>query len=227
MNSKNAVRIVLVLVLAAGTLIRGFSGKALLSADLVYASDKKEPYPGTRNPAAAVKTFYMLIDEGQFDKAWEISKEPLWLPEGTKVGYADAVSENGIASEGGAAAVGGSGFFGFTSREWFSKRGVAELGFGGSWVRLSNIKARLCDECAPSFPEDVMLALAPDAVYEVEATGHLIGACTIFRWTKIVPVVEKNGGYYLILPGIKRAKTFYYQAWFDSIEKIASLRSSP
>ena len=216
MNSKNVVRLILAAALAAGVLVRGLSGLSILSATMVYSSEKKEPYPGLRSPEAVVKSFYRFADEGKFDKAWEISREPQWLKEGTRVIYTDEI----MAPEEG-------GFYGFTSVENFVKRYRMELGYGGSWIKLSNIKTRLNTSPAIAPHPEVLRALNPEKLYQVEVKGHLIGACTIFSWEKAVIVAEKGGDFYALLPGTKQAKAFYYQAWFDSIEKIASLRSTP
>ena len=55
----------------AGAFIKIFSGSPLFQSNLIYSSGKAIKPPGTDTPPDTAVSFYMNIDTGDFDKAWE------------------------------------------------------------------------------------------------------------------------------------------------------------
>ncbi len=100
-----------------------------------------------------------------------------------------------------------------------------ELGVNGIWLKLNNIQAHKLESDSGDLPEEIVDTLDPEEVYAVRVNGHLLGACSIFKWEKDVTVVNIMGEYKIFLDGTKQAKSFFYQSWFSNIEKIADLRN--
>lgn len=200
----------LLLLFAAGAFLRFAGGRALISTDLVYAKGGEQKLPGTRTPEDTVRSFYLLIDRGSYEQAWEMSVEPNW--KGVSfVPYKDEV------------VAGSSPNITWTGKEEFSRRLEMELGVNGIWLRLHDVEAETLGE-SENTVDPLLEVLSPEAVYLVRATGTLLGACTIFGWDKDLRVVRIDGEYRVFLEGTKAAKSFFYQSWFSNIEKIGTLR---
>ena len=86
--------------------------------------------PGTETPLDTAVSFYMYIDSGDYDKAWETALEPDWISEGTDVTYFDEVEP------------GKGAFQGWTKKEDFVERLNEEIGKRGGKIRLSNLESR-------------------------------------------------------------------------------------
>jgi hypothetical protein len=202
--------VLLFVLFAAGAFLRFAGGRALISTDLIYAKGAQQKIPGTRTPEDTVRSFYLLVDRGLYEQAWEISVEPNW--KGVSfVPYKDEV------------VAGSSANMTWTGQEEFSRRLEMELGVNGIWLRLHAVQAETLGKCENS-SDPALAALFPEAVYDVRATGTLLGACTIFGWDKDLRVVRIDGEYRVFLEGTKAAKSFFYQSWFSNIEKIGTLR---
>jgi hypothetical protein len=201
----------LLAALAAGVFLRAGSGTALLSSNLVYAAGLPATLPGTRTPEDTARSFYLLLDRGEYAKAWDLALEPDWNG-GIRVPYRSALVPSGSLS-------------GWTGKPAFVERLTDELGAGGYWLRLNGVEATENPSGAPLEPV-VRERLGAQLVTPVHVTGSLLGACTIFHWEKDLPVVRIGKGYKVLLPGTKAANEQYYQAWFTNIRKIGTLRGT-
>lgn len=219
-RAARIIPVIVSVVFLAGTGIRIAGNKAVLSADMVYRAAGEVAFPGTKTPADAAVSFYMYIDRGMYDKAYEISIEPDFTEEGPAA-FKEAVE-------------GGPVYYrGMTGKEEFVDRLEFELGRKGMWIKLHNIRGEVLDGPCP-LPEWLLQAegavfdkrSGADTCVPLRVTGHLLGACTIFSWEKTLPVVETNEGWKVVLPGTKREKQFYYQDWIMNIVKIFDLRGT-
>jgi hypothetical protein len=221
--SRGALAVIVISVAAAGAVVRILSGNAVLHTDLVYSPVQKESIPGAKSPESTAKSFYMYIDSGQYDEAYDISLEPEW--------------GQGTVSYDGEVRVDFSRFSGWTSREAFVERMKRELEPNGSGIRLNNIQVgdaeptgdavayagvRADAQADPGFPWFSIAHL--EGTYRVPVSGHMLGACSIFRWEKNLTVVEIAGKYRVLLDGTKGARAFFYQSWFENIKKLRNIR---
>ncbi len=194
-----------------GIVVRLASGHALISHSLVYSPGTRNVLPGTATPEDTARSFYMFINEGEYELAWDISIEPDWLGDSSAL-YKLAVESSP------------SSFAGWTAKTDFTERLVMELGKKGSWIRLNNISAQKTEYTLDPLRDDITKALHPEKIHTIRVQGHLLGACSIFRWEKDVVVLTLGGEHKILLEGTKSAKSFFYQSWFSNIERIADLR---
>jgi len=206
----------LIPILLVGLAVRLMSGNAVIQTDLVYSPGIEERVPGAGTPEDAVKSFYLLIDRGGYEKAYELVLEPDWTPGETPALY----RENIGVREG--------TFPGWTGKAEFVERLRRELGASGTWITLNSVRA----ESISQHPEADVSAMAEryelsalESVYTVEVSGNLLGACTIFKWKKVLPVLQIGKNYRVLLSGTKAEKKFYYQSWFSELEKVGYLRA--
>lgn len=75
-GSSSYIIILLVFIFSLGFLLRGMSEKSVINPSLVYSPGIKEKIPGTKPPEDTVKPFYLLIDEGSYEKVWKIVLKP-------------------------------------------------------------------------------------------------------------------------------------------------------
>jgi len=211
-RSKNIIFLLSFFIL--GILVRTLSGNAPISPNLVYSPGIREKIPGTRTPEAAVKSFFLSIDSGDFETAWELLLEPDWTEPGVSVLYRDSVSRDFAH------------LYGWTEKEDFVKRSKSELGVRGTGVTLNNIEARIkCTLDPKKLSEDYSLDSVKEA-YIVEVSGNILGACSIFRWQKELHVLLVGKRYKVLLSGTKPENSFYYQSWFASIERVGDLKGA-
>jgi hypothetical protein len=203
-----AVLPVILGALALGAGLRAVGGVPLLRGDLVLAPRASGPAGGT--PEAAAASFYAFIQQGRYDEAWEVSLEPAW-PDARGATYVAEVRAGPAAT-------------GWTARADFVSRCDSELGAG---LKLNGVQA----VPLPS-PPDTPEARAAGALgsgvrlYGVHASGHMLGACLIYRWDKDLTVAEVGGRYRVVLPGAKGARATFHEAWFSNVSLIGSLRAS-
>jgi hypothetical protein len=190
----------LLAALLAGAILRAAGGGTLLSSSLVYSAPVKRTAPGSGSPADAVRSFYILLDRGEYAAAWELAREPDYTGNGNAP-YRSEVRAGAASSPG------------WTSREAFVSRLNDELGYGGLWLRLGEVSAE--EAAAPD----------GDSQAAVRAQGTLMGACTIFHWEKVLPVARTGGRYRVLLPGTKQANALFYQEWFANLRQIGTLRA--
>jgi hypothetical protein len=213
------VAVAIVLAAAAGAAARLLSGNALLHTDLVYYPAKKERIPGADSPENAARSFYLYIDAGMYDEAYEISLEPSWVRSGSQ-------------GEG----RGEIRFTGWTSREDFVERLNGELGPGGSNIRLGSVRsgqpapldrtsAKADDSDRAPTGELLSRVARMEGAFRVTMNGHMLGACSVFRWEKELVVVKSDGRYRVLLDGTRGKRGLFYRTWFEGVEKLADLRS--
>ena len=216
-SKKQIHRTTLIIVVFAAALLFGaafrvLSGHEILLSSLIYAPSVKVRYPGSRTPEDTAVSFYLSIDNGDYERAYELILEPRWTD--VPASYRDAVeAENGQ-------------FKGWTEEREFLNRLRHEIGPGGSGIKLNSVSAHVLHEL-----ESDLYARAFDinglrSAYSVNVEGSILGACSIFSWKKNLTVLQVGRRYKVFLDGGKEANSFYYQSWFAEFEKIGDLRSS-
>lgn len=204
----------LIFLFAAGVFIRILGGVSIINTDIVYSPGERQKPTGSKTPEEVVRSFYIFIDSGEYEKAWEISLEPDWTGGTGGSGYRDEVSSSG------------KDFMGFTGKETFVKRLNEEIGSAGSGITLRSIEAEIIEPINTSvFSEFYGVKNVRDA-FRVRAKGNILGACTIFRWEKELIVLGLGKGYNVLLSGTKGKNSYFYQTWFSNIERIGDLRGS-
>ena len=188
----------------AGALLRAAGGGALFSSSMVYSAPRRQAVPGGGSPADAVRSFYILLDQGDYEAAWTLAREPDYTGSGNAPYRSEVAAAEGTRP-------------GWTAREAFVSRLNDELGYSGEWLRLADVQAEevAAEEATPG----------PEAVAAVRAQGTLLGACTIFRWEKVLPVTRVGGRYRVLLPGTKQANALFYPEWVANVRKIGTLRA--
>ena len=194
--------------IAIGSIARLSSGTPVLQTDLLPSENTAAPAPiGT--PESAVLSFYGLIAKGEYEKAWELSVEPVWKG-ARETAYRDAV-QAAAAPEG------------WTQEKEFVSRCAEDIGDG---MKLNGIRA-VTLSAAPDSPEARAVAARTHArLSGVHASGQMLGACLVYRWDKDLAVAEVDGTYKVVLPGTRAAKSFFHQSWFSNMALLASLRAA-
>jgi hypothetical protein len=209
------IYLVLLCVFLTGVLTRVLSGTSILHSELIYSSGKKESLPGVKSPEAVVKSFYIFIDTGEYERAWEISLEPVWGSDRIEVSYRDEV-------------YGDSGAFsGWTEKDEFISRLIQNMGERGKGITLNNIEANETGKLQIDEKNQIKNRYNKidfDEAYSVRACGQLLGACSIFKWEKDLVVLDIDGTYKVLLYGTKPKNSFFYQSWFKNISRIGDLK---
>jgi len=191
---------------------------------MVYKAAGEVSFPGTKTPEDTAVSFYMYIDRGMYEEAYDISIEPDFVAGDNPASFKESVDADMES------------FQGLIGRDEFVDRLNFELGRNGSWIKLNNISAERIEEpCVlPEWAKvageaGIFLSDADDTgrpqCRAVRVTGHILGACTIFNWERLVAVAKTDEGYRILLPGTKRERQFYYQEWIMNIVKIFDLRA--
>lgn len=198
--------------LLAGMLLRAAAGGGFLSSSLVYSAPRRQTAPGGGSPVEAARSFYLLLDRGEYGAAWGLAREPDFTGSGNAP-YRSAVPAQAASQRG------------WTSREDFVSRLRDELGYRGEWLKIAEVQA---EEIAGSAAAEAAGSAPPVAktVAVVRAQGTLLGACTLYHWETVLPVTREGGGYRVLLPGTKQADALYYQEWFVNMRKIGTLRGT-
>jgi len=218
MHKENTrIPMLLFSLFAIGALVRLFTNNLLISTDLIYASGHRQVYPGTRTPEDTVKSFYLFIDNGLYDKAWEISLEPDWTGGMCSISYLDAVKSDP------------SLFAGWTKKEDFEERLKKELGITGLSITLNDIQTHRLKAKGAKCIDSELVEMVTDHhelkdIYTIKATGKMLGACSIFKWEKDLVVLNINEKYKVLLNGTKQKNSFFYNSWFSNLEHIGNLR---
>ncbi len=213
-NPGGRARLILLLpaALALGLVIRAAGGAAIFPSAIVYAAGGPESVPGAQTPEDAARSFYLLLASGEYGKAWELALEPDWS-NGAEVPYRSDLSPSEALSR-------------WTPESRFVRRLSDELG-PGSLLKLNSIQAReVQGEDGASVEPAVRKLIGERKIISVQADGNLVGACTVYHWDRLLPVVRTDTGYKVLLPGTKAAKALFYQSWFANVRQIGALRGS-
>jgi hypothetical protein len=207
----------LISVIALGAVVRWAGGVPLLHTDLAMSPEASGlPEAGAAGgapanaagPEAAAMSFYSCLQRGDYGNAWRVSLEPDWA------GAASATYQKEV--EPSASAVG------WTTETDFVRRCADDIGSG---IKLNAVRVvRL--PAPPDSPESrAVSALGATHLFGVRASGHMLGACMIYRWERDLVVADVGGRYRVVLPGTKAARASFHQDWFSRLSLVGSLRS--
>jgi len=209
-NGSTITIVVFAAVLVAGAALRALSGHEIVLTSLIYAPDEKVRYPGSRTPEDTATSFYLSIDNGDYERAYGLILEPRWTDE--PASYSDAVAAED------------SLFLGWTEEEEFLRRLKFEIGPGGSGIKLNSVHAYVVEELEAGPYSEAFDISGLRSAFRVKVQGSILGACSIFSWKKELTVMQIGRHYRVFLDGSKEANSFYYQSWFTEFEKIGDLR---
>ena len=200
--------LILFAVFAVGAAIRFSFSIPLIITELVYKPSVNEIIPKAKDPESIVRRFYMLIDTGRYQEAYELVLEPDWVESGRPAAYRDAV----IASS--------ESYYGMVSNEEFIDRSRGEMGPRGIFFSLSHIRSSTIRDSEEKLPWENVINY-PDyrELYHVRASGDFLSSCAIYRWEKDLLVIKTETGYRIILDGTKESKESYYLTWLNFSEK--------
>jgi hypothetical protein len=199
-------------VIVLGAAVRFVGGVPQLQTDLIMApegSGAAAVGAAVGAPELAAASFYAFLQQGEYDKAWEVALEPDW-PGALGASYKQEVTPSPRAA-------------GWTTEADFVRRCASDIGSG---IKLNGIQVVR----VPSFQESpegrAASALGATRLYGVRASGHMLGACLIYRWDRDLVVAEIGGTYKVVLPGTKAARASFHQEWFSNLSLVGSLRAS-
>jgi hypothetical protein len=200
------------LLLGVGVMLRGAGEVPVVFTALIYRPGLRVEYPGTRTAESAAKTFYLAVDNGDYGKAYGIILEPDWSG-----GEGPAPFREAVEARSGPIPC-------WTPEEEFLRRMEDELGTGGTGITLQSVEARVLEERDPLEYGDIPGVHDIRNCYRVEASGNILGACSIFTWKKELVVLQFGKGYRLLLSGTKNENGYYYQTWFSDFERVGTIR---
>ena len=197
-------------IFVTGVALRAMSGHEIVLTSLIYAPSEKIRYPGSRTPEDTAVSFYLSIDNGDYERAYSLILEPRWTEQ--PVSYRDAVAAED------------SLFLGWIEEEEFLRRVKLEIGPGGSGIKLNSVHAHVVEELEPDPYSKAFGISGLRSACRVSVQGSILGACSIFSWKKELSVMQIGRHYKVLLDGSKESNSFYYQSWFSGFEKIGDLR---
>jgi len=207
---------VLIGVIVLGAVVRFVGGVPLLQTDLMMAPEGAGPVAGpaagvatSGTPEMAAASFYAFLKQGEYAKAWEMALEPDW-PGALGASYQQEVAPSPRAS-------------GWTTEADFVRRCTADIGSG---IKLNGIQVVRLPSPRESAEGRAASALGATRLYGVRASGHMLGACLIYRWDRDLVVADIGGRCRVVLPGTKAARTSFHQEWFSNLSLVGSLRAS-
>lgn len=209
-NRSTVIAAVFTALILVGVALRALSGHEIVLTTLIYSPSEKVRYPGSRTPEDTVKSFYLSIDNGDYERAYSLILEPRWTEEPASYREAVVVEENI--------------FRGWTEEEEFLRRLKYEIGIKGSGITLNSINAHMVEELEADTYFNAFDIAGLRSTFGVEVHGNILGACSIFSWRKELTVLQIGRRYRVLLDGTKEADSFYYQSWFTGFEKIGDIR---
>ncbi|MCK4923683.1 MAG: hypothetical protein KAS61_01845 [Spirochaetes bacterium] len=209
-NRSTVIAAVFTALILVGVALRALSGNEIVLTTLIYSPSEKVRYPGSRTPEDTVKSFYLSIDNGDYERAYSLILEPRWTEEPASYREAVVVEENI--------------FRGWTEEEEFLRRLKYEIGIKGSGITLNSINAHMVEELEADTYFNAFDIAGLRSTFGVEVHGNILGACSIFSWRKELTVLQIGRRYRVLLDGTKEADSFYYQSWFTGFEKIGDIR---
>jgi hypothetical protein len=205
---------------AAGVVIRLAAGLPLVGTDLAFEGPPRAGPAAPGSPEQAVQSFYAALAAGDYAAAWEASVEPAWPGADGAPWAAEVAAVTRPA--------------GWTAKDAFVRRCSDDIGSG---IRLNSVSAVAAAGEAPGQELDGAPAGALDGglagalgarqVRAVHVSGHMLGACLIYRWEKDLAVADVGGKWKVILPGTKAAREPFHRAWFADVTLVGSLRAQP
>jgi hypothetical protein len=197
-------------LILVGVTLRVMSGHEIVMTTLIYSPGEKVRYPGSRTPEDTVTSFYLSLDNGDYERAFRLILEPRWTEEPASYGEAVVVEDKR--------------FWGWTEEEEFLMRLKSEIGIKGSGITLNNVHAHVVEELEADTYFNAFEIAGLRSAFKVEVQGNILGACSIFSWRKELTVLQIGRQYRVLLDGTKEADSFYYQSWFTGFEKIGDIR---
>jgi len=203
-------------VIVLGAAVRFVGGVPLVQTDLLIAPTSEGRGTGDAMEAAgdgapelAAASFYAFLQQGEYEKAWEVALEPDW-PGALGASYLQEVTPSPLAT-------------GWTRESDFVRRCSDDIGSG---IKLNGVQVvRL--ETPPDSPEArAAKALGASRLFGVRASGQMLGACLIYRWDRNLVVAEIGGRFKVVLPGTKSARSLFHQEWFSNLSLVGALRAS-
>jgi hypothetical protein len=182
----------------------------LVATDLVFEGPADAPPAPAGSPELAAQSFYAALAAGDWASAWDVSVEPAWPQAGTAA-WTDEVAA-------------GESPAGWTARDAFVQRCRDDIGSG---IRLNSVTATPGSRQRGRAGLDLARALGARRVAAVHVSGHMLGACLIYRWEKDLEVAEMGGRWKVILPGTRPARQGFHREWFSDVTLIGSLRAQP
>jgi hypothetical protein len=209
-NRSRAIATVFTALILVGVALRALSGHEILLTTLIYSPSEKVRYPGSRTPEDTVTSFYLSIDNGDYERAYSLILEPRWTEK--PASYREAV------------VVEGNMFRGWTEEEEFLSRLKSEIGIKGSGITMNSVNTHLVEELEVDTYFNTFDIAGLRSAYKVEVQGNILGACSIFSWRKELIVLQIGRKYRVLMDGTKEADNFYYQSWFTGFKKIGDIR---
>ena len=209
-------------VIVLGAAVRFVGGVSLLQTDLMMAPEgagagvgataeagAAAPAEAPGAPELAAASFYAFLQQGEYDKAWEVALEPDW-PGALGASYMQEVAPSPRAS-------------GWTTQADFVRRCADDIGSG---IKLNGTQVVRLPTLQESPEGRAAAALGATRLYGVRASGHMLSACLIYRWDRDLVVADIGGRYKVVLPGTKAARASFHQEWFSNLSLVGSLRAS-
>jgi hypothetical protein len=178
------------------------SAPAAVPQYMVIDSGDESPAPQNAR-ARVVVDFYRAVINGDFDQAFDLSRENRWVD---RPGQPARV-------------------VGLTSRATFVNALDGEIGSEGlpagivrlavDWERpLSRATTPSQDGPELQALQDLPSGTRIGAVYQEHITGKLVGACSIGTFSRTDIVARLNGAWRLLLPGQVRPQDPHFEVWF-------------
>lgn len=209
---RAAAPLLLAGALAAGAAIRLAGGIPLVGTDLAFGGSSPAAPAAAGSPELVAQSFYAALAAGDWAGAWEASVEPSW-PGASTASWTDEVTAAGTPE---------ATPEGWTTEEEFVRRCGDEI---GSAIRLNGVTAVPGTGRQDSAGRALARALGARRVTPVHVSGHMLGACLIYRWEKDLEVAHVDGRWKVILPGTRAAREQFHRSWFSDVTLIGSLRA--
>jgi hypothetical protein len=203
--------VLLLCFVVLGAFFRIVGGNRIILSDLVYSPGVQRTFPGTKTPENTARSFYLYIDRGEYDRAWELSLEPDWTGGDSEELFFREVAEDP------------EGFSGWTSKERFIERMNWELGADGTGITLKSVEARILRAVDAERVTRIYGIDGLEKAYLLAVTGRLLGSCSLLRFRTNLVVLVIDGENRVLLSGTKNKDSYFYQTWFSEIEISGSI----
>jgi hypothetical protein len=170
-------------------------------------------HPGTESMSVQgnrvvdfVKGQYQLLSEGKYQQLSQNVVEGLWRGESRKYVLSGVMQQGDFAKQlEDDLGVGGWRLH-FVTLQAVGYSVVARKTFGALLARENQI----LDEVDPS--------KSIQKVFVVKMSGHNTGRCSIVEWERLVPVIQRNGTYLILMRGAPEVYSLVHnEQWFQPI----------